>query len=301
MELSVLMKLRIAAAMAVGVVLLGLLPWPLVRPADSLGAISLCSGDIGVFDALICLALAFLSGFGACFVSYPYGQEIAPLAAPAGMALWVLRSGDMTSLLRINPAIKDRQAIYGVLKWEGFFWLAIAGAGYCGVIVAMRLFGPQSREDQPEKPHNSRANRVFSIATAIIATVVITHFLIGILAQDVRMYDSQVGSVVGQPGTGQIAFAVIVSFAIAGWALKEFLDISYIWPCVGAAGLTVFSVHFFAEGEILAYMTENWPVAFFARATSAILPLQIVSCAAIGSIAGYWLAIKHAYWRKHGE
>ena len=171
MELSVLMKLRIAAAMAVGVVLLGLLPWPLVRPADSLGAISLCSGDIGVFDALICLALAFLSGFGACFVSYPYGQEIAPLAAPAGMALWILRSGDMTSLLRINPAIKDRQAIYGVLKWEGFFWLAIAGAGYCGVIVAMRFFGPQSRDDQPEKTHNSRPNRVFSIATAIIATV----------------------------------------------------------------------------------------------------------------------------------
>ncbi|MCK5174402.1 MAG: hypothetical protein KAR47_13490, partial [Planctomycetes bacterium] len=298
MELSLLMRLRIAAAMAVGVVLLGILPWSLVRPADSLGAITLCSGDIGVFDALISLALAFLSGFGAYFVSYPYGQEIAPLAAPAGMALWVFRSGDMASLLRVNPAVEDRQAIYGVLKWEGFFWLAIAGAGYFGVVVAMRFFGPQSQDDQPEKAHNSCPNRVFSIATAIVATVVITHFLIGILAQDVRRYDSEVGSVVGQPGIGQIVFAVIVSFAIAGWALKEFLDISYIWPCVGAAGLTVFSVHFFAEGEMLTYMAENWPVAFFARATIAILPLQIVSCAAIGSIAGYWLAVKHAYWRK---
>ena len=116
------------------------------------------------------------------------------------------------------------------------------------------------------------------------------------------MFDSHVGSVVGQPSTGQIAFAVLISFGIAAFVVKKFLDVSYIFPAIAAAALTFFAITFFAaKQDVLEHMVQTWPLPFFTRATCAILPVQMVAFAAIGSIAGYWAAIKYTYWRKHGS
>ena len=301
MELSWLMRFRIAAAMAVGVVLLGILPWPMIRPSEPLGPVTLFSGDINIASAAICLVLAFLSGLGAYFAAFPYGRQIAPLAAPAGVALWAVRSGDMACLLRLNHSLQQRQQVYAMLKWEGFFWLAIVAAGYLGVVTADRLF-TAGREPDETKPKQAQTfNNILSIGTAMLATLVIAHYAIGLLAQDVRMYDRSLGSVVGQPGTGQIFFAVMVAFALAAYVVKKFLNVSYIWPVIASAAFTVLSIQFFAEGNKLAHMVENWPVAFFARASCAILPIQIVAFAAIGSVAGHWFAVKYADWRTHAH
>ena len=63
MELTVLTRLRIIAAMAVGIGLLGFLAWPLVKPAEPLGAVTLYTGDINLQDAIVCILLAFLQVF----------------------------------------------------------------------------------------------------------------------------------------------------------------------------------------------------------------------------------------------
>jgi hypothetical protein len=297
---AVLTRLRIIGAMATGAVLIGLLGWPLVKPADPFGAITIFSGNITVFEVLICGVLAFLSGVVAYFVCLPYGRHIGPLAGPTGLAVWGLRSGDMSSLLQMNHTLSQRQELYAGLRWEGFFWLAIVAASYLGVVAADKLAGSKAETQEGPDSGNFTATKVLSVATAVILTIVITQFLIGVLAQDVKHFDSQVGGfVVGQPDVGQIAFAVALSFGIAAFVAKRFLDASFVYPAIAAAGLVYFAITFFAaKQDILEHMVKTWPVTFFMRATCAILPLQMVAFAAFGSITGYWMAARYRHFRK---
>ncbi len=306
MELTWLMRLRIAGAMAVGVLLLGLGAWRLIEPSVPGGAITIHAGDISVLDGVICMMLAFGAGFVAYFAAWPYGAEIAVLAAPAGLGLWALKSGDMAGLLRLNTAVTIdetilwRQRLFSVMRWEGVFWLAVVGAGFAGVKVAEGLAKAKKPVGDDEIGNTTTGN-VLNIAVAVIATVVIAQFALGVFAQDVRMFDSELGTVVGQPGRGQTAFAVVVSFAIAAYVAKWILNVSYVWPAIAACGIGYYSMWISAKADILKHMLEAWPEVFFARSVCGILPLQLVAFAGIGSVAGYWLAIKYVYWRKHGE
>ena len=304
-----LLRLRIIATMAVGVVLLGFLAWPMIKPAQPLGAITLFAGDINVFGALCCVLLAYLAGAISFFVCYPIGGYVGPLAAPAGLSIWALITGDMSSLITVNNTLASRQRVYSMLKWEGFFWLGVVGAGFLGVKTAellMRKFAPNVVAANLDisadgNEHNLSSNKGLTIAVAFIATILITHFAIGIFAQDVRIFDSELGSVTGQPEAAQIAFAVMVSFGIAGFVLKKFLNVSYLVTAFATAIVTYVAITISAKPDVLAHMVENWPVAFFPRATSAILPIQIVSFGAIGSLAGYWVAIQVAQGRHEGK
>lgn len=306
MELTWLMRIRIAAAITVGIVLLGIIAWPFVSPMVPRGAITLHSGDISIADALICIVLAFASGFIAYFASWPFGSDLAPLAAPAGIALWTFRSGQMSSLLRINTdltvneTVQKRQALYAVLKWESLFWLALVAAGFFGAKLAEKLLKAKKPVDDKEIGNTNKFNLISAI-TAIVLTVAITQFTMTVFAQDVQMHDSEIGSVVGQPGNGQIAFALLLSFGIAAFVAKKILDASYIFPAIAACGLAFYAVWMAAKPDVLQHMIETWPEVFYSRSTNAILPIQIVAFGAIGSVAGYWSAIKFAYWRKHGE
>ena len=104
---------------------------------------------------------------------------------------------------------------------------------------------------------------------------------------------------VGQPEVGQITFAVLVSFVLAGFLVKKFLDIDYTVPAVLTAIVTFLGFTVYTRPDLLRYMADSWPKAFFAHSITAILPLQIIAFGTIGSIIGYWLAIRFACWRKH--
>ncbi|MHC4889940.1 MAG: hypothetical protein ACYTEO_10820, partial [Planctomycetota bacterium] len=154
------MKLRIAAAVATGVVLIGILAWPLAASPEPSGAVSLHTGTITLGDAITLMLLAFSVGFVAYFVSCPYGRkietlegpsgtvkrycyfrrpevgrEIGILAVPSGLAIWAVRCGTMASLMQ-STAAAQRQALFTTLKWEPIFWLAIIAAGFAGVLSA---------------------------------------------------------------------------------------------------------------------------------------------------------------------
>ncbi|MHC5060762.1 MAG: hypothetical protein ACYTFK_06740, partial [Planctomycetota bacterium] len=163
----VLMRLRIVAAMAVGAVLIGFFGWPLAKPIDPLAAITIFAGDITAFELVISFLLAFLTGVIAYFVSYPYGMQVGPIAGATGFSVWAFRSGNMSSLLRMNHTLTQRQALYEQLRWEGFLWLAIIAVSYLGVIVADRFFGPKAGNEQPQPGKRSfSANNTISIITA---------------------------------------------------------------------------------------------------------------------------------------
>jgi len=292
------MRLRIAAAAATGVILIGILAWPLAAPLEPLDAV--CAGSIGFTGKATLVILACLAGFIAYFVSWPYGREIGILAAPSGLAVWAERSGSMATLMQLNPALAQRQVLFATLKWEAIFWLLIVAAGFAGVLAAQKIISnpPEADPTEEQDKPNPKPNMYLNAATALAGSVLISQFFIGIFAQDVRCPDSQSGSVVGQPAIGQIIFAVLVSFGLVAFAAKAFLDVSYIWPSIASGLVTALGITLYARQNLLEHLVESWPAVFFSNSVISVLPIQMVAFGTLGSIAGYWLAIRYSFWRK---
>ena len=291
------MRLRIAAAMIVGVVIIGFVGWPMVRPLDGLGAVTLLGGQISVIDVVIFAVLAYITGFAAYFAASPCGKAIAPLAVPAGLAVWTFRCGNVETLLRSHRQIAEKMAVYNSFRIEILLWLGLIGMGYLGILTAEKIKASTLPEEIAEAEKDSSKNKSLRIAMALVATTVVAMFCIGILAQDIRRFDAEIDFVIGQPGTGQIAFAVIVAFAVGAFLCKNFLNTP---PIVSTASAFVLvQVAVWISTNNLEHMSSNWPVSFFPRAISAILPIQIAAFSAIGSVLGYWIAIRYAYWREH--
>jgi len=295
-ELSWLMKLRIAGVAAVGVVLIGILAWPMVAPSDPFGAV--CAGEISLFGKLVLIVLALLCGFLGFFISWPVGREIGILAVPAGLAVLAVRSGNMTGILLQTQTSTERLSVYAALKWEPVFWLIVTAAGFFGVLLAGKIYKKQDVNPANQKP-KLKPTMYLNAVIALVGSLFIAEFCVMILAQDIRWADKSLTSVLVQPTVAQIAFAVLVSFGIAAFAVKKFLDASYVFPSIGSALLTALAVTVYAKNGVFEHLAENWPVAYFSNSILSILPIQMVAFGTIGSVAGYWLAVRYKYWRKH--
>jgi hypothetical protein len=296
MELSWLMRFRIAAAAAVGVLLLGFLAWPLVAPAEPLGVVSTVA--MSFTDKVVLVALACLAGFVAYFISWPYGRQIAVLAVPSGLAVWALRSGNMASLMLQNPTAVQRQALFASLKWEPIFWLAVVAAGFGGSLLAEKI-RKTTQLSRVEEKHNPSRNIYLNAALALIGSGLIAQFCIRLFACDISFFDRKLGVVTAQPEPGQIIFAVSASFLIAAFVVKNFLNVGYIWPIAASAVVTWLAITIYCRQDILQHMQAYWPAVFFPNSAVSILPLQMVAFGTLGSVAGYWLAVRYDYWRKH--
>jgi hypothetical protein len=283
------MKLRIAAAAAVGIVLIYLVGRPLV---DSSGVIAPMSYE----HVPILAALAFAAGVIGYFVSWPYGREIGILAAPSGLAIWALRSGTMAALIQQNPTIAQRRELIASLRFEPAFWLAIVVAGFAGVLLGQKI-RPSVKTEQTRERRKARPAEYLNAGLALVGSALIAQVCVRVCAQDIAMSDSKLGLIVAQPAIAQIAFAVFVSFGIAGFAVKKLLSLSYIWPAMASALVTAFSMNTYARH--VQYLASAWPAAFFSSATASVLPVQMVAFGALGSVAGYWMAVRFDYWRKH--
>jgi hypothetical protein len=286
-ELTWPVKLKVIATLLVGIILIGFLA-PLGTPAEPFEVVS-----VPTFGGAITLAsLAVLAGFIGYFLSWPYGREIGILAVPAGLAVWAVRGGNMAELMRLAPTLAQRQVLLASLKWEPILWLAIVAAGFGGVLIGQRIIAKPVPENQEKS--DSKENTYLNGLIAVVGSVLIAQFCIVIFAQDVR-----IGSVVAQPSVGQIVFAVLVSFGIAAFIVKKFLNAGYIWPIAASALLTGFAVITRIRQDALQQLVEHCPPPFFSCTAISILPVQMVAFGVLGSIAGYWLAVRYDYWRKH--
>ncbi len=334
------MKLRIAAAAAAGILLIGILGWPIAAPQEPLGIVSLP----GLRDGFVLIILAFFTGVLGYFFSWPYGREIGILAVPAGLCVWAVRGGSIASVMQQHPALADRQAFFSTLRWESFFWLAVVFAGFVGVLICQiiapvkpKILAQKSKtRDKEWKPNifisvfgvflgpivekkfaaldrrleewkleRGRSGTDYIVKMCLNSLIslggagIIAHIFISMLAQDVRLPDKWLGTVVAQPAKGQIVFAVIAGFGAAAFAVKKFLDSSYIWPASASVLLMLYACFRYAKPEVLRYVAQEHPANFFCSALVCILPVQMVTLAAIGSVAGYWLAVRFNYWREH--
>jgi hypothetical protein len=283
------MKLRIAAVAAVGAALIYGVGWQLAGSPDRVG-------DMAYGSAASLVALAFVAGLIGYFVSWPYGREIGIMAAPFGLAVWAFRSGSMANLIQQSPTTAQRQELVASLRFEPVFWLVVVAAGFAGVLLGQKLRPSLKLKELKEESDSSPAKYLNALA-ALAGSAVIAQFCVKICAQDIRMSDNGLGSVVAQPATAQIAFAVLVSFGVAAFAVKKFLNVSYVWPALATALVTAFGMYNYAKN--VQYLAKAWPAAFFSDAVASVLPVQMVAFGALGSVAGYWMAIRYVYWRKH--
>jgi hypothetical protein len=294
------MKLRIAAAAGCGVVLIGLLAWPLVAPTGPFGAVLVFTGAIGLTDVIILAVLAVVAGFVGYFVSWPYGREIGILAVPSGLAVWAVRCGNMAALTQLNPTLAERQALFASLKWEPVLWVGIVAAGFAGVFAGEAVSGKAEAVTNQEKS-KSESRMYLNAIIALAASVLIAQFGITVFARDVKIFDGQIGSVMAQPATGQIVFGVLVSFGIAAFLVKKFLNAGYIWPIIASGLVTGFVIMAQVKPDALQRLVGHYPAAFFPNAVTSVLPVQMVAFGTLGSVAGYWMAVRYNFWRKHGS
>jgi hypothetical protein len=49
----------------------------------------------------------------------------------------------------------------------------------------------------------------------------------------------------------------------------------------------------------VSYLAQQWPATFFSNAVVSVLPVEMVAYGTLGSIAGYWMAVRYDFWRKH--
>jgi hypothetical protein len=298
MELTWSIKLRIIAVSALGIAVLGVYAWPLVAPAEPFGVVSVVNNEISVGNAISLLAIAFGLGLVSYFLSWPYGNRIAILAAPAGLALWSVRSGDMGTLMQLNTSLGSRQQIFSTFCWEPILWLGIVIAGFLGAFLASQIIYPAGTQ-KPEKPKIPHLTSVFNVSAAIIGSAVVTMIFIGGIARDFTASDPAAGYAIGQPNTGQIIFAVLAASGIAAFLVKEILDLDYIWVIISTCLVNLFAISTYWQNKILDYFAGHWPAVFFSNSTLTVLPIQVVAIGSIGAIAGYWIAIRYDYWRLH--
>jgi hypothetical protein len=291
-ELSWLTKLRIAGVLGLGVAVIGFLAWPLVAPGDPYGAV--LAANLSLAGLLIVGLLAVLTGFLAYFLAWPHGREIGILAVPAGLAIWAARSGSVGQMIQQDPALSYREQLFSAFRFEPLFWLAIVAVGLAGVLLGHFVAKPGPAQTDQKEESKAQKRQYANAAIAIIASVFIGQIGIRVFVRGVA-----IGSAVGQPANAQIIFGVFLAFGIAGFVAKKFLEASYIWPAAASALVTAFVNTFYVKADAVQRVGSNLAAVFFPNATCSILPIQMVSVGVLGSIAGYWCAVRFNYWRKH--
>jgi hypothetical protein len=294
MELTWINKLRIAAVAGLGVAVIGLLAWPLAAPADPL--LPVRAWSVSVSGTIALLILAFGVGFAGYFIAWPHGREIAILGVPFGLTIWAGRSGPMRVLTQALPMPPEREALALALRFEPLYWLLIAAAGFAGVLCAQYLRPASARPPGgPPTRSPTSVNTYIYHALALVVAVVTSHFFVGAFVQNIATSRNAVA----QPAVGQIIFGVVTAFGVAAFLVKKFLDVGYVWPALASAFVLGFAQAIYHSPEALRQFAETRPATSFPHSVLAVLPIQLVALGTLGSVAGYWLAVRYDWWRKH--
>ena len=150
------------------------------------------------------------------------------------------------------------------------------------------------------EPKSSPAKSVYiTFAIALGVSVLLAKLLLLVFAQDIKIADNKLGAVIVQVTAAQTVFAILVSFGLVAFVVKKFLDVSYICPIIATALVHPAVIAIYLKPDVMEHLVERWPAVFYPNAIASILPIQMVAFGTLGSIVGYWMAVRYNYWRTH--
>lgn len=293
MELSWVNKVRIGAVAALGMVVIGWLAWPLAAPADPMGAVR--AGQVGFGGTLVLLVLAAGVGFAGFFIAWPHGREIGILGVPFGLTVWAIRSGSMRALTQTATELEERQALLSSLRFEPVYWLLIVAAGFVGVLAAQCVAKKSKPAEMGNLKECLKPEAAGMGVVAILAGALVALFFTGVFAQNLTTRSD----IAAQPATGQIVFGAIMAFAAAGFVVKKFFGLSYVWCALASVLVVPFAIITHYRGDTIQQFAETQPATFYPHAVFGLLPVQLVALGALGSVLGYWMAVRYDHWRQH--
>jgi len=293
MELSWVNKVRIGAVAALGMIVIGWLAWPLAAPEDPMGAVR--AGQVGFGGTLVLLGLAAGVGFAGFYIAWPHGQEIGILGVPFGLTVWAIRSGSMRALTQAQAELEQRQALLSSLRFEPIYWLLIVAAGFAGVLVAQCVAKKSKPAAMGKLKECLKPEAAGMGVAAILAGALVALFFAGVFAQNLTTRSD----IAAQPATGQIVFAGIMAFAAAGFVVKKFFGLSYVWCALASVLVVPFAIVTHYRGDTVQQFAETQPATFYPHAVFGLLPVQLVALGALGSVLGYWMAVRYDHWRQH--
>jgi len=295
LELPWPIKLRITAVLALGVVVIGIWAWPLAAPPDPIDIVA--AYQLTPLKALGLVALSAIVGVLAYLIPWPYGRQIGPLAVPAGLAVWALRSGPIARLMQRAPDLGLRLGVFMRLRYDSIFWLVMVAAGIAGVWLAAYIW-PSDCKDPADvlKKGRPRSRLLSDSLIGLAFSLAIAYLLVAAFAQGTGVIAASIPT---QPAARQIAFAVLVAFWAAGFLTARFLRLGPYGPIIASALLPMMAIQLFARPDIIGPVIRQYPATCLPKAILAVLPIQMVSFGAIGAIAGYWTAVRFEYWKRN--
>ena len=283
------MKIRIAFVFALGFFVLGVLSWPFVEPGDCRAAVTLFYGGVSFGDSLILAGIAFICGLAGYFLAWPHGRMVGPVCVPAGMAVWSVRSGNMSLLTRMNPGFEQRMALINSMKWEPFFWFFIVMAGFAGVWTACILCGGGDGKTESLKKNLNR-RYILNVIIAVAFATAAAKLLVSVLVTDVRVFLYKSPDVISQPEIGQIVFGVVVTFGLVSYGVKRFLGMGWFWTALCSSLLIAYAAVFSLSPDQYHLFSLKAPAGTYMDSVFSVLPVQMVSFGTLGALGGYWLA-----------
>lgn len=287
-------RIRILVSALLGIIIIGVLAWPLVKPVDQVDVINIKS----VPKIIITLAITFVTTLLSYLLTFPQGSRIAIITVPFGLSVWAVKTANIGDNFGSIDTSAGRIDFYNSLIAEPILWLLIISSGFLAVYLCS-LFHQQKKENKTEiKQNRETLNAITRFILGIAASIAIAYFLITILAQDVTMRDNEIGWIMAQPGNGQIAFAAFSAFACASFVTKKYFSIHYAASVIASVLLSIAGIFFYTRNVDIEYLTQNWPSVFFKNQFGTILPIQMVTFGTLGAIAGFWMVNCYQHWQK---
>lgn len=309
MQLTIIMKLRIAAVVAVGLLLFGKIGWQSVEPTNADGVATVAMGGQST-GLIVKLVLLWLVTVGlAAILAWPYAAELTPVAVAAGLGGWAVFTVGMDRLLLQYSETAVRAKMFQNLTIDVAIW---SGMVIAAALLGQSLFGKKRQPAEPTKTNGDKkkfagllADPKLNTVAALLIGSAAAVILLKILVQSGRAYLGEYPyvPVAKVPQLGQVVWGVFVAFLLAAMAAHQ------LFRQVGLGWLLIIPPIVAISAYLTAAAPENIDELQNAAATfiqpsliyAAVLPVQYAGFGSLGVITGFWLSVRAHRLRQQVE
>jgi len=272
-------RVRFCCGMAVAAAIFWYVGWPVTRPLDPAGPVSLLLVRQGVVTLAELLGLAVAASGLAVAICGTGSADRGPLAIAVGLAVMGLRGGQLDGLVlyRLTLPPTDPASLNAFPTWaliaECWLWMALIAVGFVVGRWVDGWFGPPPAAGSADRPLADHTGDVRQGAAALLLTVLVTW----------AVYSFAIGEERHAVLKGQIYFAVAVSFLAGGLAAHSFFRSGgRVWAMVAVPIVAILAYVVGSPSEAAVAAARESGTYLVLRPIARPLPLEFAALGAIG-------------------